>query len=303
MAFKKILNTGERAIYEITKEVAEKNEIEVFVKMRIADVIEIDRSGICNEEYSYALKAHFDVLVARASVPLMAIEFDGGGHDPKFDHLKNALCERFGLPMVRVTLEHVNSRNFKDTAVHFLLYQLLCLEAFNEQVNDPYEVYDPMFMLTVAGKHASFPFAYANRWRNRLAKRFKENLDRIGEDAKIAYEYGNLGFRAREGAWVKDGRFKALCAQDVGDGRAVLGAAELGFVVFGMDEKWRHDFMALQTFVIGLAAAEMYENGVKFLAGDDGKAMALSEIEALPARWVKEGYMLKVAANISSGHE
>jgi hypothetical protein len=157
MALKKILNTGERAVYEITKEVAETNEIEVFVKMRIADVIEIARSGITDEEFGYALRAHFDLLVAKSGVPWLAIEFDGGGHDSKYDHLKNALCDRSGLPMVRVTLEHVNSRNFEDTAVHFLLYQLLCLEQFHEQVSDPYEIYDPVFMLSVAGKKVVVP--------------------------------------------------------------------------------------------------------------------------------------------------
>jgi hypothetical protein len=33
--------------------------------VRVADAILIDRSGISNEEYDYALKAHCDVLMVR----------------------------------------------------------------------------------------------------------------------------------------------------------------------------------------------------------------------------------------------
>jgi hypothetical protein len=104
MGLKKMLNIGERAVFEITKQVAESSGIEVFAKVRVADAIEIDRSGVSNEHYSYALKAHFDFLVARSDAPLIAIEFDGPGHDSVHDHLKNDLCDRFGLPLVRVTL-------------------------------------------------------------------------------------------------------------------------------------------------------------------------------------------------------
>jgi hypothetical protein len=66
--------------------------------------------------------------------------------------------------------------------VHFLVYQLLCLEEFYRQVSDPYEVYDPSFMLSVPGREGPFPFSYPDRWRGRLAKRFKEHLGRLGDD-------------------------------------------------------------------------------------------------------------------------
>ena len=99
------------------------------------------------------MKAHFDVVVARNDLPVLAIEFDGPGHDPKNDHLKNRLCDRFELPLVRVRMTHINSKNFEDSAVHFLIRQLFCVDAFMEQFSDdPYEVFDPTFFVTAAGK-------------------------------------------------------------------------------------------------------------------------------------------------------
>jgi len=86
---KRIFNTGESATFRIAQQVADALDVEVHAKLRVADAISIDRSGVSNEEYSYALKAHFDVLAVRDNLPVLAIEFDGAGHDPKNDHLKN----------------------------------------------------------------------------------------------------------------------------------------------------------------------------------------------------------------------
>jgi hypothetical protein len=91
--------------------------------MRLADVLPIENSGISNRYYDYALRAHFDILVADdQDRPKLAIEFGGKGHDPAKDHLKNELCERFELPLVRITSEHLHARNFEHNAVAFLVY-------------------------------------------------------------------------------------------------------------------------------------------------------------------------------------
>src|SRR5688572_19418368 len=100
MSVKRIFTVGERAAYRISQEVADHHDVEVFPKLRLADVFPISNSGISDREYSYALKAHFDILVVQDNLPVLAIEFDGSGHDDKDDNLKNGLCDRFGLPLV-----------------------------------------------------------------------------------------------------------------------------------------------------------------------------------------------------------
>ena len=180
MALKKLFTTGERAVYSIAQELAAPIGVEALAKVRIADLVEIANSGIGNAEYAFALRAHFDVVIVRDNLPILAIEFDGPAHDPKHDHVKNALAERFKLPLVRVDLTHLNSRNFDDTAVHFLVHQLFAVDDFHKEFGEnPYEIYDPSFFITAPGKKGSWPFAYPNRWRGRLVNRFKNNHHRF----------------------------------------------------------------------------------------------------------------------------
>jgi Protein of unknown function (DUF2726) len=82
------------------------------LKPRLADVLAIKDSGITDERYSYALKAHFDFVVYRhdretlRDLPQFAVEFDGRQHQTDGrqiarDRLKDTICEQLGLPLVR----------------------------------------------------------------------------------------------------------------------------------------------------------------------------------------------------------
>lgn len=303
MQLKPILNVGEAATYRIAQQVADTLEVQVYAKFRVADAISIDRSGISNEEYSYALKAHFDVLVARNNFAVLAIEFDGGGHDPKNDHLKNRLCDRFNLPLVRVGMVHINSKNFEDSAVHFLIYQLFCVDAFMEAFrNDPYEVYDPTFFVSMAGKSRTFPFDYAARWRSRLIRPFKQNAHLFGEREQGAYEHGLIQMGASEGAWVRGNEIRAICGQRVEEGRSVVGTALLSFQAFGMSGERRENFLQLHPFVMGLAGGEMYEKALAFVDGDRSGVLTTEEVRSIVAGWIAEGFQLRLALNLPSGY-
>jgi hypothetical protein len=262
---KRIFTSGERATYRIVEEVAGHHEVKARRRYASLDVIDIDNSGITNEEYSYALKAHFDVVLVEHNLPLMAVEFDGGGHDAKKDHLKNSLCDRFGLPMVRVGMIHLNSKTFEDTAAHFLIYQLFGVDHFLEtHGHDPNEPYDPAFFAWVAGKDTPSPFYYAARWRSRLVRPFKRNLHLFGDRARDLYEPGLIQFAAIDGAWARGDRTRAICGQYINSQEVILGTAELTFRAFGLEGRRRELFLRLQTFVIGLAGGEMYENAMTF---------------------------------------
>ncbi len=79
--------------------------------MRGADVLPIERSGISDLHYEFALKAHFDFIVSKDNVPLFAVEFDGESHlaaaQIEKDRIKDQLCKRFGLPIVRINARFV----------------------------------------------------------------------------------------------------------------------------------------------------------------------------------------------------
>lgn len=102
------MNSYEVATNEALEEAASRCNVRVYPKLGMASALDIERSGLTNEEYSYALKAHFDFVVAAKGEPAeFAIEFDGPSHtlDPKVirrDALKEAICEKLGMPLLRI---------------------------------------------------------------------------------------------------------------------------------------------------------------------------------------------------------
>lgn len=83
--------------------------LRVFPKVRIADAIRIESSGLSADEYRYALQGHFDFVVADEATSLaeFAVEYDGPGHATDTeaitrDALKGRICEALGLALVRV---------------------------------------------------------------------------------------------------------------------------------------------------------------------------------------------------------
>lgn len=77
-------------------------------KVRVADALRIEGSGITDQEYGYALRAHFDWLVtdAESTKAEFAVEFDGPSHAAedvqRRDILKDSICEKLGLPLLRI---------------------------------------------------------------------------------------------------------------------------------------------------------------------------------------------------------
>ena len=79
---KRMLNSPERITYARLREVCELHVAEVYAKVRLADVLPIEGSGLSQEFYEFALQSHYDfVVTGRDQVPLFALEFDGPQHD------------------------------------------------------------------------------------------------------------------------------------------------------------------------------------------------------------------------------
>lgn len=86
---KNVVNLSEREVEVKLERVAAENGARVYSKVRFADVVTIEQSGLSAEAYRYALQSHLDfVITDDARSPLFAIEFDGGGHDSGKDALK-----------------------------------------------------------------------------------------------------------------------------------------------------------------------------------------------------------------------
>mgnify|MGYP002382209601 CR=1 FL=1 len=83
---------------------------EVFPKIGVKDAIDLHNSGISDDEYTYAMMAHFDYVVAdaRTKRALFAVEYHGASHftcEPAImrDRKKSALCNALRFDVVRIT--------------------------------------------------------------------------------------------------------------------------------------------------------------------------------------------------------
>jgi hypothetical protein len=108
--FKKLSNLGEQRVYGELKPAADRYGGEVYRKVRIADVIDIE--ALPFNLGGYALTAHFDFVVADgAHMPQFAVEFDGPGHSTTNDAKKDELCRLTDLALFRVDLRSSQDRS------------------------------------------------------------------------------------------------------------------------------------------------------------------------------------------------
>jgi len=109
---KRILNKQEERTHDILNDITKKYEARLFTKNRVADLLLIENSGLSDNEYSYALKAHFDFVIAdKDYMPEFAIEFDGSQHRfnksaIRKDELKNSICRKLDFSLLRITSEY-----------------------------------------------------------------------------------------------------------------------------------------------------------------------------------------------------
>lgn len=183
---KKVFNPPEAATRKILTAAAEKNAAEVLSKMRIADVLTIERSGLEKDLYSYALMAHFDfVVVDSEHLPLFAVEFDGPHHDsdPRAranDLRKNMICERLGLPLARVRDEHVFRKargiDYLSWLTEMYFSQKVLGEAQEQGIIPFDEPVDPMMIMRHSNVPGEFPLFISAQARSHLRRFYKQKI-------------------------------------------------------------------------------------------------------------------------------
>lgn len=202
---KKLFNPHEKASYINLTKIGIHFDVKVENKMRIADVLNINSSGLSPEEYTYALKAHFDfVIYDNEDLPLFGVELDGSLHDKdnrviKNDILKNNICERFSFPLLRINAAFV-TRKIKDLSLLSWIIEVWFLgQAFFKQQEQGFipkdEIFDYNFVVKPFMKNGIIDgdFAY-DLSRNEVV--FINKCRREGIIARVnfaAYE-DQLGF-------------------------------------------------------------------------------------------------------------
>jgi hypothetical protein len=189
----RLLNSYEEVTYERVREVAGRNGAHVFSKVRIADAIPLNNSGVSDADFSFALKAHLDFLVTDANYStLFAVEFDGPTHrtdtQQQRDRQKDTLMERFTLPLLRINANYLN-RKYRDLDLLTYFVEVWFLrdaffkaqESGHVPVDEPF---DPASVLSDGRNNRSWPF-----WLSIETQAKIQDLSKAGQVASHCPNY------------------------------------------------------------------------------------------------------------------
>lgn len=173
------IHSYERLTYDIIKQSSEKYGAVVFPKVRVADCIDIDKCRISKDEYSYALKSHFDFVVcSELGEILFAVEFDGPQHwrDAKViarDKMKYNICKNGGFSLLRINEFFVDEIG-QVPIISLLIESRFLYDGFvkeQEEGNIPWdEPFDPLFLRYSESKKPVFDLF--DSIRRRIERRY-----------------------------------------------------------------------------------------------------------------------------------
>ncbi len=176
---KRLLNLSEESTHLRLRKVCEANGAHVFAKVRIADVLPIEGSGLSNSLYRYALQAHFDFVVAdNDNSPLFAVEFDGPSHSESVqkvrDSQKNLLCEKFQCPILRVNARYLSKKYRNMDLLSWFVQVWFAQRWFDEAQKNGDVSYEEPFMpqsfVNIPGHWNQFPLWLSATIRRHIQK-------------------------------------------------------------------------------------------------------------------------------------
>jgi very-short-patch-repair endonuclease len=181
-----LLNRSEETVLSELVQIASDNGMRVFAKLRLSDVIQKDSTHLTNREFDFYTRSHCDFVVADADArPVMIVEYDGPLHrssakQQERDEIKNELCRRAGLGMLRINDNYVTKLYRGITVLRWIIEVTELEKAFSAAQEDGYipwdEPFDPTF-LEPAGSGGRFPY-WLGAAATQSFHRFFKTLDR-----------------------------------------------------------------------------------------------------------------------------
>lgn len=161
-----LLNRSKEVAFRELQSIASDNNLKVFAKTRLSDVIEKGKTFLTDREFVFYTRSHCDFVVTDDSFrPLMIVEFDGplhsDGKQRDRDQIKNSLCKQAGLGMLRIHDRHV-TKLYRGMSVLRWIVEVTQLEKafYGAQENGyvPYdEPFDPLSFASIGGERR-FPY-------------------------------------------------------------------------------------------------------------------------------------------------
>lgn len=165
-----LVNRYEIATDAALNEAAENVGLQVCMKVRLGDVLNLRSSGLSNEEFGYATRAHLDFVVTDApeNLPQFAVEFDGRHHRTdaaaiRRDEMKDRICARLGLPLLRIDAAFLRRRR-RFTLIGLLIEVWATERAFyaaQETGQIPYDEPFCYFSVLETSRGSGYTWAYS----------------------------------------------------------------------------------------------------------------------------------------------
>jgi hypothetical protein len=169
-----LFNRSEEVVYRELQNIASDNNMKVFAKPRLSDIIQKGNTFLTQREFDFYTRSHCDFVVTDSDFrPLMIIEYDGPLHQTdekqqERDKIKNELCKRAELGMLRINDRHVTKLYRGMTVLRWIVEVAELEKAFNEAQENGHipwdEGFDPAFLQPVGaglepvGAGGRFPY-------------------------------------------------------------------------------------------------------------------------------------------------
>jgi len=175
----RLLNRYEEIAHSEVKAAADRWDLSVYPKVRVADAISLDEVNAVGELRRYGLQAHFDFVVCRDQFdPIYVIEFDGNFHTQPIqrarDRKKDELCRRAGLPILRINSRYLTKEFGSLSLLAWIMDVYELQQEFDRQQQrgaiPPDEPFDPFFMMSMEPGKERFPYWLSARPRTQLRR-------------------------------------------------------------------------------------------------------------------------------------
>lgn len=174
------LNSYEQITYSKIKAITDLVDAHVFSKVRLADVLPINNSGISDLDFKFALQSHVDFLVTDSKYsPLFSVEFDGPTHKIKKqierDIKKNRLLKHFGHPYIRIDSRYLDKKYRGLDLLTYFIDVWFAWESFEKAQaagKIPYdEIFDPGLIVSGGiSSGRSWPYWLSIGCQNKIQK-------------------------------------------------------------------------------------------------------------------------------------
>jgi hypothetical protein len=181
-AVKSVFNRTEKLTHDRLKSACDHWGADVHSKIRMADVLSLERIGVTSDLRRFVLQAHFDFVIADRDIPQFAVEFDGASHRKleqiARDQKKNELCRLTEFPLLRINSNWLRPKYRQMDLLTWLTDAWFLEQSFVQAQEDgavPWdEIFDPAFtMFTTKEPKRSWPMQLSLEGRNQIWRMYR----------------------------------------------------------------------------------------------------------------------------------